>query len=401
MSWKELEEEIDPYGHWWWPKAATRRLDNSFSTKFMEQEFQSANVDLFEALSFSDLSIEELNTGLGRKRLARRFEAAQSLFGGGKWVAMPNSMLNPDGADPAEWIGEDLLDAICLEEGYDPCENLPEETLLVGIIDTGVPLHHSRTRMGEDRDKTRILASWQQSADWCVKKQAYMPFGRVAARDEIEGLLAAYNTEHGGIDEDGFNRAAGLVEPSNILGHRDLDFRASHGAHVLDLAGGMDPDGNPYYLKNVRFVVVNLPPQFLHGLAGNFLQYYASFALQWMHDLSEALWQRKFGGTNGSFPLAVNLSFGMNAGPKDGNMPFEILLDYLARPDLPRPGFQIPDPKKADSLDLAQSGTDVSPATPIKMLNVTMPAGNDNLSRKTAHLALRKGVFSQLAWRTK
>lgn len=400
MTWQKLEK-VDPYGHWWWPKSAihARIEDNDpLKTKLMEQEFRSANVDLFEQL----LTFPEKTADGRMESLKFRAEAASQLFQGGSWVAQPVFMMNqafpkPDPGDPVKWMTRDFVASLP--------DDLSCDTLLVGIIDTGVPLHHSRTRMGDTLEKTRIVASWQQAADWQLKKQPFAPFGQMLVQNEINRLLEENRASSGAIEEDSFNRAAGLVDPQNILGHRDLDFRASHGAHVLDLAGGMDPFADPDSADKVRFLVVNLPPQFLHGLAGNFLQYYASFALQWMHDVAAALWKKNKAnkpspckslqniardvstglaetfGKDGkerkkeAFDLAVNLSFGMNAGPKDGNMPFEILFDKLA---LREPGERAPK----------------------RLLNLTMPAGNDNLRRKTARLDLTPDTFSELSWRT-
>src|SRR3546814_16596580 len=66
-----------------------------------------------------------------------------------------------------------------------------------------------------------------------------MPRGRELRRPEIDALLARHG-RNGRLDEDGFYRAAGLIDFASGL-HKSAAFRRSHGTHVAALPGGYRP----------------------------------------------------------------------------------------------------------------------------------------------------------------
>ncbi|WGH79593.1 S8/S53 family peptidase [Jannaschia ovalis] len=286
-------------------------------------------------------------------------------------VPIPGHALNTDWESGTDWLTLAM-------EAIPP---LDADTVILGIIDTGIPLGHRRFRLADGG--TRVLASWQQSATWQSGPgspgQPFLPFGRELASAEIDGLLAAA-TRDGRLDEDGFNRAAGLVEPHLPTGHRDLDRRASHGAHVLDLAGGIDAAAEPEWARRLRIIAVNLPPQFLHGPAGDYLQFYAAWGMRRIQGLADALWRRDHeDAAPGAFPVALNMSYGMQAGPKDGSMPLEILIRALTA---------LREPAQGDPAEQRKP--------PIR---IQMPAGNSNLYRCAARLALHPDDPRSLNWR--
>ena len=347
-----IPKGFDPYGHFWWP-ADSLNNGKALSAPYGGETFVPAELDLF---SFLRLSNTESDGGGGDGFPLNAVDIAKGFFGGGRWAAMPERIIN------AGWTDESGVGIRSLEDGVrrvfpgDP-PDLPDEAIIIGVIDTGVPLHHRRSmfRAGvAGAPQSRILAAWQQSATAPQGEEDRVPFGAALGGPEIDDLIAKHTRSAGGLDETAFNRAAGLTQPLSPLGHRDLDFQASHGAHVLDLAGGMDPDADLSALpaalqgfqERVRFIVVNLPPPALFGAAGAFLQYYASFALQWIVDVADWLWLQKPGRTDRlkrTFPVALNLSFGMHAGPKDGGLPFEIRDPKLRQARLGHPD-QIPCP---------------------------------------------------------
>ncbi|QXT39057.1 S8 family serine peptidase [Gymnodinialimonas ceratoperidinii] len=257
--------------------------------------------------------------------------------------------------------------------------NIPEldrDTVIVGIVDTGIPLCHTRFRTASGN--TRILASWQQTTTW--SGQDDLPFGRELYGSEIDALVNAH-TRAGYLDEEAFNRAAGLVEPHLPFGARDLDRHASHGAHVMDLACGFAPDTTEIDPEKLRIIAVNLPPQFLHGPAGDFLQYYAAFGFRRIVGLADALWQRDHPtDPKGAYPISFNFSYGMQAGPKDGSMPLERLIrDMVAERAAPVVINGVPRLKPP--------------------LRIHMPAGNSNLYQCAAKLQLSGAGASELTWR--
>ena len=248
-----------------------------------------------------------------------------------------------------------------------------EKTVLVGVIDTGIPVSHTRTRYRNG--ETRILYSWQQSARFITDEKdrqfnSGLPFGQELFAKDINALLAKHS---GGdltnpLDEEAFNRDAHLVEPDHLLGHRDLDRVASHGAHILDFCAGYDPlTSKQELLEQFQVIAVNLPPQYVHGSAGNFLSFFAALAVERLFQVAEALWKAKYGEKKGGFPLVVNFSFGQRAGAKAGDSSWE---QAIRRMFEERQG----DPQTPD---------DGAPTY------LVMPAGNNNLARCNARMRMQ------------
>jgi hypothetical protein len=250
---------------------------------------------------------------------------------------------------------------------------LDPDTVILGIIDIGIPLGHARFRLNQNQ--TRFLLSWQQSAN--STDQDHLPFGQELYAEDIDKKVAQH-TKGSILDEEAFNREAGLVDPLDPLGARDLDHRLAHGAHVLDLAAGLDWKTEGQFAQRLRIISVNLPPQVLHGSAGEYLQYFAAWGLLRIVGLADALWKRDHSDKEaGGFPIALNLSFGMQAGPKDGSEPLERLMV-----DLIKAREQIDDQTKR-------------PRRP--PLSIQMPAGNSNQMQCAAHFE-KAGKLS-LPWR--
>lgn len=268
---------------------------------------------------------------------------------------------------PTQAVGNKLE---CLPDWYksdfpiEECDPLPEDVVIVGVIDTGIALGHRRFRRKDG--SSRFLAIWQQTAEY--DGQDALPCGRELYTKDINLFLCKHSGGqlNGRLDEEAFNRATHLVEPWHELGHRDLDYRAAHGTHVLDLATGLDP--NCTDSEKYRIIAVNLPPQYIHGSAGNFLVFFAIFALERIICLADALWRKKHPCVKGGYPLVVNFSYGMQAGAKDGYSPWEIAIANLI--------------KRRDY------NTNGAPT------RIVMPVGNDNLERGAAVALMGKGKWT-------
>lgn len=351
----------NPYVHWWQEKIKPRFPPHTFAEfaghmgpqswdlfKSMRFDFSAFGVDRAESLSLRELQQSDLlpdNNGLSAalKAVAAGFDDTISLPNG-----TVNSTFGPD-LSHADWVA----DIAGQKDAYRP----PNDAVVVGVIDAAIALGHQRFTHPDG--KTRFLAAWQQSA--LTTGQAHLPFGRELLKEEIDTLIETHT--HGGIlDEDGFQTDAGLADMLNPMGQREIAQTVAHGSHVLDLATGYDPTQTPAALLEQRpIIAVNLPNRFAIGASGSFLEQYVILAVARIVDVADAIWARGFDDDDPArskgYPIVINLSYGLNAGPKDGTTLFESYLRAL----------------------IAQR--DEQGKAPLR---IVLPAGNDNLERGNA-----------------
>jgi hypothetical protein len=246
------------------------------------------------------------------------------------------------------------------------------DTVIVGIVDSGVALGHSRFRRADG--KTRVLAAWQQDAPH--RGQPYLPFGHELYQKDIDRLIGRHTTDGPSpqLVEEDFNRAAALVDFTDPLRGRDLAGRASHGTFVADIAAGASPDLAD---ERIGLMVVNVPNRATINNSGVFLDYFSLYAIIRIADLADQLWQKSTGGTVGSdgvrgFPIVVNLSFGKNAGSKDGDDYFASAIHRL----------------NAERLEAGRS-----------KVQVVIPVGNHNLEQGNAELRVAPGSSAGIGLR--
>ena len=253
------------------------------------------------------------------------------------------------------------------------------DTVIVGVVDTGIGLGNSR--FCDENGETRILAAWQQNGIRPeVDPQLYLPCGTELYQGDINELLKQHGggSRGGHLREADFNRAAGLVDLQHTFGHRELAGRTAHGTHVLDAAAGFAADrADPEMLRRMKIIAVNLPHRSTVGLSGTFLDYFTLFGIKRIADLSNLIWQKSghqapAGGLKG-FPIVINLSFGKNAGTKDG-------LDFFNSA------------VRQFNKDRLKHGY-----TPIQLV---IPVGNDNLEQGNAVMTADPGVIQEIDWRT-
>ncbi|MFK7940396.1 MAG: hypothetical protein AB8B82_13535 [Roseovarius sp.] len=246
--------------------------------------------------------------------------------------------------------------------------HLTEDTLVAGVIDVDIALGHRRFRHADG--SSRVLASWQQGARFAGS--SHLPFGAALTHSDINALLTSFSRGDltAPLDQDGFNRAAGLVDDDTPDGARGLAKRQAHGTHVMGLVGGADPVDQATFSDKVKLLVVNLPPASAYGEGGAFLDYYLVYAMRWIVETHARM--ARASGLAKTPPLLLNISFGKQAGAKDERQVFVRAAKHLS---------------DADQI-LGQA-----------RFNAVLPAGNDNLSRVHGRFELQPNEAQSLDWR--
>ena len=359
----------EPYVHWFYRNGAADRggpaQDNAFldtSGAILRNAFRWYRDFFLENEPHPEEGAEADAAGDDNPPAGKHDKAIGDKYGGGILVPLPKGSVNPNFNAGQEWADEQIA------------ERLPEvdkDTVVVGIIDTGISLCHENFRSLDG--STRFIASWQQGAKHTEEGGDHLPFGREIFAGEINGALRTHclGSLAGNLDEDAFNRELGLVDPGDPTGQRDLDLPGAHGTHVLDLATGYVPKPDvetEEAMRQQRIIAVNLPAQKTHGTAGNFLAYLAYYALRRIIFLSDALWRKTYADSEEEpavkgFPIVINFSYGMQAGPKDGSMLFEQFMQQALR-------------ERGEGMN--------------SQIRIVMPAGNEAQLRGAASIVLGK-----------
>lgn len=281
-----------------------------------------------------------------------------------------------NGDYPAEWIerfelGRATATLDCASPEPDAA-NLPDFTdhplVVTGVIDDGIAFAHDR--FWRAWRKTRIEYFWDQLVPECGMKCTW-GYGREFTKRKsgsgfddhsIDDLMEA-STYGGLVDEDEVYRHSGFFD-QNQPGHKPLAARASHGAHVMDLACSGDPMKAPAP-DRWPIVAVQLPVATVADTSGATLAPQVFNGLCYIGARAQAI--ATAAGVV-ALPVVVNVSFGLIAGPHDGSGLLEAAID--------------------DFIDACSS--------PIRVI---LPAGNNFQSRCHARLSIAAGRQKEIAWR--
>lgn len=265
------------------------------------------------------------------------------------------------------------LPLVPLTEMSQPGENLqlvgaaPASTPILGVIDDGIPFLHARTRRGAAA--SRIAAIWLQ-ADARVPAAfgaGLVRIGRQLDRGDIETMLASGETE-----ADIYRRMNRSLLP--VTQHASTNHLVSHGAQVLDSAGGADPfAATDAWLRDVDILAVQLPPAAVADTSGRRLDPYVVMGLRWM--VTEAL--RLCRARGGPVPLIVNISMGSLGGPGTASA---FLADWIAH-----------------EMDRYRKLSGAGPDDP--GLRVVLPYGNSWRDRLVAKAEVRQDQPLRFTWR--
>lgn len=217
-------------------------------------------------------------------------------------------------------------------------DSLPHarDRVIMAVIDDGIAFAHERFR--SDAFDSRIDFLWLQGADH-DGANSDVPFGRELGREQIEDLFHDHRRGKSGslLDEDGVYRAAGAMDMGTGA-LQSLARRAGHGTAIVDLAAGFAagtdtrdrtfrslPERMGINPEAYDLALVTLPQSVTADTSGTFTEIFIIIALVRLLDHIE---QRSLRDGQ-DYPVIVNLSFGLTAGPKDGSSLLDRFIDQI------------------------------------------------------------------------
>ncbi len=310
-----------PYAHWWQTRASSAERGNVLSQS--------------KALNAVAKLVEREVEGIGRAtEIVSNIPAATTL----PLLLEPSAIRAQIAAEPKP-----------LHVDLRPGDGI------VAAIDDGAFFAHERLRRADQ--SSRVIWTWLQGAP--ARGESDLAFGREFDAEDIGALMRRYQ-RGAKIDEAALYREAGLInlaspEPQSAA------LRSSHGMGVMDLlAGGKEAD-------RLHVMWVSLPPRVTHDTSGSFIAIFALFAF---HALLKriTLILDNLEDPDVRIPVSINLSYGLSAGPKDGN---GLLERYVE--------------ERLATWDHARAP-----------LAFFAPVGNNRLTQTTAHLSA--GTDQPLFW---
>lgn len=350
------DPDLGPYVHWW----------DSKEREFLPPDIQEKMLSSLIGFRGAEPGSVEGNA------------LAAAFYKNGETLPLSSDVANPIPMEKRPgWESHLIADRLP--------DNVPEDTVITGILDTGIALSHMTTNIAAG--ETRVISSWQQGAEmeWVrsdeggdadqpkVPADDWLPCGREVFSGDINRALIKHGNSQGIVDEIAFNRDLKLSAPEKLTGNRDLEMAAAHGTHTLSLAAGIDPaDMGVEELRRQRIIAVNLPAQYHHGSAGNFLAYFAVYGVDRILHVADALWEKNTKEPQNAsivrgYPIVINFSYGMTGGSKDGYHMFERALALVI------------DRRKKLAETRGQT------ASPVRIM---MPVGNENLAQGAASIVL-------------
>ena len=239
----------------------------------------------------------------------------------------------------------------------------PHRAAIIGIIDDTVPFAHQRlTVTGNDEKRhSRVASVWMQGARSLTPASASdqpadpvpaslrrtlgfdrphppvgsdLTLGRELRGGQIDALLDALGSP-ALPDEAALYRAAGAIDLTRNS-PPGWARAASHGAAIASLAAGFPPDDAE--ARRFPVIAVCLPAEVTRDTTGSLGPFF--IVLAYLHILRRAdrlsrFIERRRGLPANSLrlPVVINLSYGITAGPKDGQSLLERFQDALSDED--------------------------------------------------------------------
>ncbi|WP_434053123.1 MAG: S8 family serine peptidase [Roseibium sp.] len=209
--------------------------------------------------------------------------------------------------------------------------DLQSKTLnVLAVIDDGIPFAHRNFRAADGK-RSRLEFCWLQSAH---KRDAdetpSVLFGCELTRGDIEQLVHI----HGG-DEDALYEEAGASQRQFGSGAA-IRRLATHGANVMDIAAGANPDKGDLPPEETRLIAVQLPNTYGWDTSSFGKDMYMLSAVHYILERAERI---AAGYGVPDIRVTINISYGFSAGRHDGKGELEAAIDELVekRRELGRP----------------------------------------------------------------
>jgi hypothetical protein len=202
---------------------------------------------------------------------------------------------------------------------------------VIAVIDDGLPFAHLNFRSA-DEAKTRVEFCWLQAAKIDEQQQSVL-FGREYTRRQIEQYIEDY-----GHDEDTLYHEAGAASDTEGLGS-PIDWHATHGAHVMDLATGYSRARREEPAEEIRIIAVQMPNTIAWDTSGFGKDMYMLSAFHYIFDRADMI-AEGYGVKN--LRLVINFSYGFSGGRHDGQTELEAAINELIEKRRTRDGNPCP-----------------------------------------------------------
>lgn len=238
----------------------------------------------------------------------------------------------------------------------------PPRLVIVGVIDDGLPFAH-RNFLGSDGE-TRVDYCWLQGSNVLGQGQTEdidfdtsVAFGKELTGKTIQHLIKKHSNDEDDIYADPVSGAV-TSDPDTA---RNIFQAYTHGAHVMEAAGGFVPDDEGFEERDaVRIVGVQLPRTSLQDTSGFGKEAFILSGVHYILDRAERI--AKSLGKKDAIVL-INISLGATGGPKNGKSLIERAIDEAVE----------------------AYGTDKSR---LKHVKVFLPSGNNYASQIAAQATL-------------
>lgn len=264
-----------------------------------------------ENRSRKEITLEGLGAGLREVLPAEGIDKSRFRLA---FPVEPSAMHEGAGTCPAEpeWSPDPKVSGGCP----------PGKTInVLAVIDDGIPFAHRNFRSA-DGERSRMEFCWLQSAAKNpASDDASVLFGQEYTRKEIEALIRNHD------DEDALYATAGASSDQFGSGAA-INRIATHGAHVMDIAAGCDPNKSEAPAEETRLIAVQLPNTYPWDTSSFGKDMYMLSAVHYILERAERI-GAGYGVNN--IRVTINCSYGFSAGPHNGTSVLEAAIDEVVR----------------------------------------------------------------------